>query len=118
MIDALISGRMRGAPSMRKAANGKPFAAFRVSASDRNGVSLLCSCITFSASAMEAVQRLDDGDSVAVTGEATLSTWTGNDGKPRHGLDMLVHGVLTAYHLGRKRKANEPQGASHEGEPS
>lgn len=107
MIDALIAGRLRGVPTLRTAANGSQFAAFRLAATDRNGVSLLCSCITFSASACAAVQALSDGESVAVSGEASLKTWEGSDGTPRHGLDVLVHGVLTAYHLGRKRKAGE-----------
>ena len=105
MIDALVSGRLRGAPSFRTAANGAPFASFRVSASDRKGESLLCSCIAFSQTAIDAVQRLSDGDSIAVSGEAIVTTWQGNDGTQRHGLDVLVHGVLTAYHMGRKRKA-------------
>lgn len=110
MIDVLISGRLRGAPSLRTAANGKPFALFRVSAPNRDGESLLCSCITFHASAIEAVRRLGDGDSVAVSGEAGIRTWDGSDGTPRHGLDVTVHGVLSAYHAGRKRPSAEPTG--------
>lgn len=106
MIDALIAGRLRGVPTFRTASNGTPFASFRLAANDRNGASVLCSCITFSATACAAVQALNDGDSVAVSGEATFKTWEGSDGAPRHGLDVLVHGVLTAYHVGRKRKAS------------
>lgn len=107
VIDALIAGRLRGAPQFKTAANGSPFVSFRLSATDRSGVSLLCSCIAFSDGARAAAQALEDGDSVAVSGEATVKTWAGTDGAPRHGLDVLVHGVLTAYHLGRKRKASE-----------
>lgn len=116
MIDVLISGRLRGAPSVRTAANGNPFALFRVSAADRAGESLVCSCITFHAPVIEAVQRLADGDSVAVSGEAGIRTWDGSDGTPRHGLDVTVHGVLTAYHAGRKRKAGESKKAGSEPE--
>lgn len=108
VIDALISGRLRGAPQFKTAANGSPFASFRLSATDRSGASLLCSCIAFSDTARAAVQALEDGDSVAVSGEATVKAWAGTDGSPRPGLDVLVHGVLTAYHLGRKRKASGP----------
>lgn len=111
MIDALIAGRLRGAPTFRTASNGAPFASFRLAATDRNGVSVLCSCITFSATACAAVQALSDGDSVAVSGEATFKTWEGNDGTQRHCLDVLVHGVMTAYHLGRKRKAGGTEAA-------
>lgn len=104
MIDTLISGRVRGAPTFRTASNGTPFASFRLAAADRNGVSVLCSCITFSATAYAAVKALEDGDSVAVSGEAELKAWSGRDGAQSLGLDVLVHGVLTPYHLGRKRK--------------
>ncbi len=107
MIDVLISGRLRGTPSVRTAANGAPFAVFRVSAADKSGETLLCSCIAFSEPVIEAVQRLTDGDSIAASGEAELSTWSGSDGMPRHGLGVTVHGVLTAYHVGRKRKATD-----------
>lgn len=105
MIDALISGRVRGNPTFRTANNGTPFASFRLAAADRNGVSVLCSCITFSATAYAAVQALEDGDSVAVSGEAAPKAWDGGDGAQRLGMDVLVHGVLTPYHLGRKRKS-------------
>ncbi len=108
MIDALIAGRLRSAPQFKTAANGSPFVSFRMSATDRSGASLLCSCIAFSDTARTAVQALEDGDSVAVCGEAAVKTWSGNDGAQRLGLDVLVHGVLTAYHLGRKRRASEP----------
>jgi single-stranded DNA-binding protein len=105
MIDALISGRLRGTPSVRTGNNGAPYALFRVSAADKTGARVLCSCIAFSASSIEAVQRLADGDSISVSGEASVSTWNASDGTPRHGLDLTAHVVLTAYHLGRKRKA-------------
>lgn len=107
MIDALIAGRLRGAPQFKTAANGSPFVSFRLSATDRSGASLLCSCIAFSDTARAAVQALEDGDSVAVSGEVAVKTWAGNGGPQRLGLDVLVHGVLTAYHLGRKRKTSE-----------
>lgn len=103
MIDVLISGRLRGAPAVRTSARGSTYATFRIGAADKTGESLLCSCVTFSASAIQQVERLADGDSVAVSGEAAVSTWDGKDGTPRRGLDVTVHGVLTPYHAGRKR---------------
>lgn len=104
MIDALIAGRVRGNPTFRTANNGAPFASFRLSATDRNGESVLCSCITFSTTVYAAVQAMEDGDSVAVSGEAEINAWAGGDGTQRIGLDVLVHSVLTPYHLDRKRK--------------
>ena len=107
MIDVLISGKLRGTPAVRTSANGNPFATFKMSAIDKTGESLLCSCIAFSNTAIQAVQKLSDGDSIAATGEAALSSWKGGDGTERRGLDVTVYGVLTAYHAGRKRKAIE-----------
>lgn len=46
MIDALIAGRLRGAPTFRTASNGTPFASFRLAANDRNGASVLCLLIS------------------------------------------------------------------------
>ena len=86
-IDVLISGRLRGVPSPRTAANGSPYLLFRVAAIDKTGESLLCGRIAFADSVIQAVQALGEGDS-------------------RYGLDVTAHGVLTAYHIGRKRKAS------------
>ena len=108
MIDVLTSGRLRGEVSLRKTSAGAPFASWRMTTTDKNGDGVLCSCISFSVTAIEAAQRLNDGDSISVSGEASLSTWNGNDGTPRRGLDVLVHGVLTAYHIGRKRRSSGP----------
>lgn len=104
-IDVLTSGRLRGVPSLRTASNGSPYLLFRIAAIDKAGESTLCGCIAFSDSVIKTVQALGEGDSIAVTGEASISTWGGEDGAGRYGLDVTVHGVLTAYHLGRKRKA-------------
>lgn len=105
MFDTLLSGRLRGAPKLRTAANGSPYATFRLGVPNKSGESLLCSCVTFSKTAIAAIECLDDGDSIAVTGEAAISTWNGSDGASRYGLDVVVHGAMSAYHVGRKRKA-------------
>ena len=109
MIDALIAGRLRGLPILRTTSKGAPFATFKLSAVDKNGDNLWVSCVTFSASAVEAVQRLEDGDSLAVAGELGLNQWTAQDGTPRHGLDLTAHQVMSPYHAGRKRLNPEPK---------
>lgn len=107
-IDVLIQGRLRGSVTTKTAKNGNAFATFKLAAADKAGESLLCSCIAFSATAVETVQRLNDGDSIAVSGEAAVSSWQGRDGSARHGLDVTVHAALTAYHVARKR-ADKPK---------
>ena len=106
MIDVLLSGRLRGTPSLRTATSGATFVVFRMAAADRHGDSVLCSCMSFAPAVQTAVCALADGDGLAVSGEAALSSWQGQDG-PRQGLDVQVHELLTPYHLGRKRQAME-----------
>ena len=104
MFDVLLSGRLRGAPKLRTAANGSPFVTFHLAAASKTGESMLCSCVTFSQTVIEAVQSLGDGDSMSVSGDAAISSWRGQDGAARLGLDVTAFAVLTAYHVGRKRK--------------
>ena len=118
MIDVLISGKVRGTPTVRTSANGNPFATFKLAAADKTGEGVLCSCIAFSASVIQAVEKLTDGDSISVTGEAAISTWRGGDGTERRGLDVTVYGVLTAYHVGRKRRATDLQPVEGTGDDS
>lgn len=117
MFDALLSGRLRGVATLRTAANGSLYATFRLGVPSKTGESLLCSCVAFSKTVIEAVQSLDDGDSIAVSGEAAISTWSDRGGAARHGLEVTAHAVLTAYHVGRKRKATGTAADSLEGQP-
>ena len=116
MIDAVIAGRLRGVPTLRTAANGRTFATFRISAADHSGAYVLVSCVSFSASAIESVQRLKVGDSFAVTGETALSTWNGSDGTVCCRLSVSVHRVMSAYHAVRKRQNHDDCGDGDKGE--
>lgn len=102
-IDALIAGRLRGVPAFKVATTGSRYAVFKIGAADKDGVSVLCSCITFAQPVIAALERLDDGDSATVSGEAAINTWQGRDGQQQAGLDVMVHLIQTAYHTGRKR---------------
>jgi single-stranded DNA-binding protein len=114
MIDVLIQGKLRGAVVVKTASNGNAYATFKLSTTDKKNEGVLCSCIVFAAPVVEAVERLGDGGSIAVSGEAAISTWSAQDGTQRHGLDVTVHQVLTAYHLGRKR-ADKPNAGPDRG---
>ena len=105
MFDVLLSGKLRGAPDVRTSKNGSLFMIFRLNVpTGKDGGYVQASCITFSQTAIDALINLTEGDSVAVSGEAVIKTWEGKHGI-QTGLDVTVHGVLTAYHLGRKREA-------------
>lgn len=104
MIDVLISGRLHGVPVVRAIKPSKPFALFEVLASDKAGENVLCKCISFSETAMRAVQSLAIGDAITVAGDAGLTLCANHD-VTLPGLSVTVYGVLSAFHAGREREA-------------
>ena len=107
MIDVLTAGRLRGAPTMRESINGRPYATFKIMASDKDGEGRVLSCIAFNRAAIDALKRLEDGDAVSLAGEAKLTAWVAADSSPRCGLDVTAHVVMSAYHTARKRKTDD-----------
>lgn len=105
MIDGLIAGRVFGQPAWRRGKSGKEFVVTKVrcAAGDEGGVFINVIC--FSETAGAALMALNDGDSVALSGELTPRVWTDKAGEARPALDMTAHAVLSAYHISRKRKA-------------
>jgi hypothetical protein len=61
--------------------------------------------IAFDAIVKAALLALDDGDSLALVGTLTPKVRTDRNGAAKIALDMVAHGVLSAYHVQRKRKA-------------
>lgn len=112
-FDVLLAGKLRGAVTVKTASNGNTYATFKLGLTDKKGDGLLASCISFSASAVAAIERLNDGDSIAVSGEAAITTWEARDGSIRTGLDVTVAAVMTAYHTARKRGDKPAAGGDH-----
>ncbi|MFM0263117.1 single-stranded DNA-binding protein [Paraburkholderia sediminicola] len=108
MIDGLVSGKLYGKPTERVGASGKAFITAKVRAAVRDGESLFVNVIAFDAVAKAALLALDDGESVAPAGTLTPKGWTDRNGDAKPTLDMVAHGVLTPYHVQRKRKAMQP----------
>lgn len=109
-FDVLLIGKLRGDLTQCTASNGNLYGRFKLGVIDKKGESLLASCITFSPAALALVARLDDGDSVAVSGEAAIATWETRDGVMRAGLDVTVAAAMTAYHTARKRGSRATNG--------
>lgn len=107
MIDALISGKLYGAPKQGEDKTGNPYTTAKVKVAAGNGDMLLCGVIAFDSAAQTALLALEDGDSVAMSGSLSPKVYQTKDGEYRPGLDMVAHAVLTAYHVNRKRKAME-----------
>lgn len=102
-VTALVAGRLVAAPEQRTSANGKAFALARIAAATDDG-DLLCSVIAFG-HVGEQLAALAKGDSVAITGRAKVSTWSGREGEQRVGLNVTADAILTTYHVRRKREA-------------
>ncbi|SOE60042.1 Single-strand binding protein family protein [Burkholderia sp. D7] len=104
MIDGLVSGRLYGTAQVRTGQHGTHFVTCRVRASAGDGESLFVNVIAFDDTVKDALQALDDGDSVSLAGALTPKTWIDKQGNAKPALDMVVHAVLTAYHVQRKRR--------------
>lgn len=114
MIDALIAGKLQGAPIQRTGQSGKTFVTAKVRAASGDGEGLFVNVITFSTSTGAALLALADGDSVSLSGSLTPKVWTDRNGTAKPSLDLVVQQVLTAYHVTRKRRAVSATGeASH-----
>ena len=105
MIDALIAGRVHRKPAEHTAKNGKRFVTTKVRVSTRDGGAIFVNVICFEESAGGALLALGDGDSVALSGEATPGVWMAKDGTARPVLDLLAHAVISPFNVTRKRRA-------------
>ena len=112
MIDGLVSGRLYGTAQVRTGQHGTHFVTCRVRASAGDGETLFVNVIAFDDTVKDALQALDDGDSVSLAGALTPKTWIDKQGNAKPALDMVVHAVLTAYHVQRKRRAVRGETAS------
>jgi len=107
MIDGLVAGKIYGQPKEGQGKNGTYVTArLRV---PTDGDALFVSVIAFSKTVGAQLMALSEGDSVTISGSLTPKVWLSNEG-PRPALDMVAHGVLTAYHVNRKRKAVQNDG--------
>jgi single-stranded DNA-binding protein len=111
MLDALIAGRLYGAPQSRTAKTGTAFATAKVRVVTRDGEALFANVIAFEAPAVTALLALTEGDSVALAGELTPRVYTAKDGTARPSVDLVVHVVTSEYYVARKRQAMREEAA-------
>ncbi len=90
------------------------FVTCRVRATAGDGESIFVNVIAFDDTVRETLEALDDGDSVSLTGALTPKTWIDRQGNAKPALDMVAHGVLTAYHVQRKRRAVRAEGEAND----
>ena len=104
MLDALVGGRLYGAPQRRpgKAETTFVTAKMRATAGD-NESTVLVNVIAFDEAAATALLALNDGDTVALSGSITPKVWTDKQGIARPAIDMVAHQVMSAYQVGRSQ---------------
>ena len=64
---------------------------------------LFVDVIAFDDDVQTGLLALNDADSVALSGALAPKVWTDKNGLVKPALDMVAHGLLTAYHVRRKR---------------
>lgn len=111
MIDALIAGKLHGAPTEKTSKAGKPFVTAKVRAAAGDGEALFVNVIAFDTTVCTALLGLGDGDAVSLSGALSPKAWIDREGNPRPALDLVAHGVLTTYHVSRKRRAVQAEQA-------
>ena len=103
MIDGLVGGRLYGEAQIRTGQNGRRFVTCKVRATTGDGDTLFVNVIAFDDEVQAGLLALSDADSVALSGALTPKVWTDKNGLVKPALDMVAHGLLTAYHVRRKR---------------
>ena len=112
MIDALIGGKISGAPAKRTGPSGKPFVVAKVRTPTGQGETIFINVIAFDEAVGDALVALSDGDSVALSGAMTPKVWTPANGAPRGVMDLIAHSITSSYHIQRKRQAAQAPGQS------
>ncbi|HKZ02278.1 MAG TPA: single-stranded DNA-binding protein [Pyrinomonadaceae bacterium] len=104
MISILVSGSLIGKPVARQARNGNWFVTAQLKAGAIDE-SFLVSVVAFDESVAHALQALDKGDDVSVSGSAKPSSWTARDGSTAIGLAVVAKQLMTTYGVKQKRAA-------------
>ena len=115
MIDGLICGKVYGKPAERVGQSGKSFVTAKVRAASGGGESLFVNVIAFDDDVQTGLLALNDADSVALSGALTPKVWTDKNGLVKPALDMVAHGLLSAYHVRRKRAAMGSEAPQEDG---
>lgn len=97
MIDAIITGRLYGLAEEHESKSGQHYVRAKLATPDgKAGVVLFVGITAFNKDACVHLLGLRDHDGLSVSGQLTPTAWIDKDGKPRAGLNMLAHSVMSA----------------------
>jgi single-stranded DNA-binding protein len=102
MIDALIAGKLHGAPTQRTGKNGGTFTTAKVRVPTGEDATF-CNVIAFDQDAQAALLALGSGEAVALAGSLKFATWTDKSGATRPSLDLVASKALTQYSITKRR---------------
>ena len=111
MIDALITGKLFKQPERKTSKNGKAFVIAMLRVMQQDGGMVFAKLVAFDAVVCGKMMALHEGESVSVAGSLALSAYADKEGNSRPGMDMVVHDLLTVYHVRRKRDAMQQPAA-------
>jgi single-stranded DNA-binding protein len=111
MIDALIAGKLYGAPQRRSSKTGTQFVTGKLRAS-MGDESVFINFICFRETVGLALLALTDGTPCAIAGDMKITTYTARDGTTRPSIDITVSEILTPHHVSRRRQAMKDTGAT------
>ena len=103
MIDALITGKLHGAPQQRISKTGRAFVTAKLRVPTGESATF-CNVVAFDQGTQDALMTLTAGEAVALAGELRVSTWTDKSGTAHPSLDLVASRSLTQYHLTKRRR--------------
>lgn len=114
-LGVLASGSLVRDPEPRRSKAGKDYVLGLMRVPPAEGEdALFVSLVCFSPTLGELLLGLGRGDVVSVSGHGRLRAWSGADGVQRHGLSVVVEGVLTPQQLEKRRRRTTRSGETAE----
>jgi len=102
MIDAIVSGKLIKDPALKVGPSGKNYCNILLSVATGDPQPCVISGISFGDLA-ERISRLKKGDALSACGALKPSEYTDKAGEIKHGLNLTVSDVLTAYDVKKRR---------------
>ncbi|GAB2875748.1 hypothetical protein GCM10027093_08970 [Paraburkholderia jirisanensis] len=96
MLNGLISGTLLNTPREGFSRSGSPYVAAKVRVVDRDGTTRPVNVVAYADNARNALLPLDEGDSLAMTGELTLDMWDAGD-KMKLTIGLIAYKVTSLY---------------------
>ena len=103
-LSILAQGTLIAEPVTRTGERGKAFVTATLRTPVDGDEAILVSLIAFAGEPRALLAALKKGDSVACTGPAKLTSWTGKDGAENRGISVVAEAVMTMYAVGAKRE--------------